>query len=239
MKPLFFSVFSVFFLISCAQETIRGNGDFTTEIRQINTNFDTLESSGAFEIIINDAPQDGKIKLEGDSNILEKIKVETKENKLIIEYEKGVNIINNSRSVKISLNAQNIKALGLSGSGKINMLGTNNVDSFHIGLSGSGSINAKTISKDVIVGISGSGDVNLGGQTKNLKVGISGSGDVNTFNLNVINSQISVSGSGDVKINVSGNLTVNSSGSGDVFYKGNPKSVIANSNGSGDVIASN
>ncbi|MFV0304185.1 MAG: head GIN domain-containing protein [Moheibacter sp.] len=239
MKPLFLSIFSIFFLISCAQETIRGNRDFTTETRQINTNFDTLESSGAFEITINDVPQDGKIKLEGDSNILEKIKVETKENKLIIEYEKGFNIINNSRSVKISLNAQNMKALGLSGSGKINMLGTNNVDSFHIGLSGSGSINAKTISKDVIVGISGSGDVNLDGQTKNLKVGISGSGDVDTFNLNAINSQISVSGSGDVKINVSGNLTVNSSGSGDVFYKGNPKSVVANSNGSGDVIASN
>lgn len=238
MKTLLLGLILTLTFNSCAQETIKGNGNISTETRTVNANFSALESSGAYEITILDAPQDGKIKLEGESNILEKINVEVQGNTLVIEQKKGFNI-HFTKRIKISFNAQNMTSLGLSGSGSIDMKGTNNVQDFSLAISGSGDINAKTKAQNVSVGISGSGNVGLSGTTDNLKIAISGSGDVDAFLLNAQNSKISVSGSGDVQTTVHKNLIINSAGSGDVFYKGNPEKIESKMAGSGDLIDEN
>ncbi len=225
-------------LFSCAQETVKGNGNFETEIRNVSKNFDAVGSSGAFEVIINDAPQDGKIKLEGDANILKKINVEVKGNSLILETKKGFNL-SFKKPIKITLNAQNLRSLALSGSGSILAKGTQNVEEFSVAVSGSGNIDSKVSSHKVSTAISGSGDITLAGKANFLSVGTSGSGDVYAFKLNVKDAEIGVSGSGDTELTVSGTLTGAISGSGDIKYKGNPVNIKVQSAGSGDIIDAN
>src|SRR5690606_17678349 len=118
MKTFIITAFFGLSLISCAQETVKGNGNFSTEIRYVNENIEAVGSSGAIEVVINNAPQDGKIKLEGDANILGKIIVEVKGNSLVLETKKGFNL-SFKKPVRITINAQNLKYLGLSGSGSI------------------------------------------------------------------------------------------------------------------------
>lgn len=225
-------------MISCAQETVKGNGNFSTEIRNVSKNFEAVGSSGAFEVVINDAPQDGKIKLEGDANILEKIIVEVKENSLVLGTKKGFNL-SFKKPVRIIFNAQNLKYIGLSGSGSIKAKGTQNVDEFSAAISGSGDIDAKVSAHKTSTSISGSGDITLSGKTKLLTVATSGSGDVHAFKLKANDVEIGVSGSGDTEIQVSESLTGGVSGSGDIFYKGNPAQIKIASGGSGDVIDAN
>ena len=238
MKTFIITAFFGLSLISCAQETVKGNGNFSTEIRNVNENFEAVGSSGAFEVVINDAPQDGKIKLEGDANILGKIIVEVKGNSLVLETKKGFNL-SFKKPVRITINAQNLKYLGLSGSGSIKAKGTQNVEEFTAAISGSGDIEAKVSAHKTSTAISGSGDITLSGKTKVLKVATSGSGDVHAFDLDANDVEIGVSGSGDTEIQVSESLTGGVSGSGDIFYKGNPAQIKIASGGSGDVIDAN
>jgi hypothetical protein len=234
MKSLLLSLLFSFSFYSCAQETVNGNGDRKTETRNVSPNFDGVNSSGAFEIEINDQAQDGKIKLEGDSNIINKILVEVKNNKLHIEFPKGFNF-RYSKSIKVSLNARNLKSISLAGSGTIKANGTQNVDSFSAAISGSGDISAKVKATTTSAFISGSGDITLTGSTNEFKVSIAGSGDIHAFNLVATNANINVSGSGDTEVSVSGELKGAVAGSGDIFYRGNPSKVKLNASGSGDI----
>ena len=232
------SVFSIS-LISCAQDGVRGNGNRITENRSVSSKFNKVESAGAFEIIINEGPQNGKIKLEGDSNILDKIEVEVEDNTLKIRQKKGFNFSLNSGQVTVSFQAKNLESIGLSGSGSITAKGTQKVDDFGVALSGSGDIDVNVSARHVSAAISGSGNINLAGKAQSFEAGISGSGDVNAFDLKTKNSEIGISGSGNVKISADGELTGAIAGSGDIYYKGNPSKVSVSSGGSGDVIKSN
>ena len=239
MKTLFIiSLFSLSF-ISCAQETVRGNGNRITENRSVDSNFNAVESAGAFEVIINEGAQNGKIQLEGDSNILDKIEVEVEGNTLVLRQKQGFNFLNNSGKVIITFQAKNLKSIGLSGSGTITAKGTQNVDDFSVALSGSGDIDAKVSANNVTSALSGSGNINLSGNSSSFKAGLSGSGDVNAFDLETKNAEIGISGSGNVKITSDGELTGAIAGSGDIYYKGNPTKLKATSGGSGDIIDAN
>lgn len=239
MKTITLIIIFSISLVSCAQEGVRGNGNKITENRTVSSKFNKVESAGAFEIIINDGPQNGKIKLEGDSNVLDKIEIEVEENTLVIKQKKGFNFSLNSGRITISFQAKNLQSIGLSGSGSITVKGTQNVDEFEAVLSGSGDIDANVSANHVTTAISGSGNINLAGKSNSFEAGISGSGDVNAFALKTQNTDIGISGSGNVKITADGNLIGSIAGSGDIHYKGNPSSVKVSSGGSGDVIDSN
>lgn len=239
MKTFIITAFFGLSLISCAQEGVRGNGQIINETRNLSKNFNAVESAGAFDVVINDAPQDGKIKLEGESNILDKIEIEVQENTLVIQHKKGFNFFTTSRPVRIIFNAQNLKSLGLSGSGTITANGVQKVDNFSAAISGSGDIDVKVSAQNVNAAISGSGNISLEGNTNRFKVGISGSGDINAFGLKTQDAEISVSGSGDTKLTVNESLTASVAGSGDIHYKGKPNKIKASSGGSGDVIDAN
>lgn len=234
MKTAFITMMSLLFLTSCAQDKIRGNGNHITETRTVSANFDKVESAGAFDVIIKDAPQDGKIKLEGDSNILEKIEVEVQGNTLVLKTKKGFSI-NFNGNVEITFSAQNLKSVGLSGSGSILTEGVQKTDDFNVGLSGSGDIDVKVSAQHVTAGLSGSGNINLDGNAESLKTAISGSGDIDAYQLKADKVDVGISGSGNTKVYTDGEINAAIGGSGDVYYKGNPTKVNAKSGGSGDV----
>ena len=238
MKKLVLITFSLFFLTSCAQETVRGNGKFTKETRKVSGNFNAVESAGAFDVIIKDGNQDGNIHLEGESNILDKIEVKVQGNTLVLKQKQGFNI-RSSESVTITFNARNLEAVGLSGSGTLMAEGVQKSDNFKIGLSGSGDIDVKVETKNLDSAISGSGNINVSGNSESLTVGISGSGDVHAYDLKTHNADIGISGSGNTEVNVAGELKAAVAGSGDIYYKGNPEKINAKSAGSGDVIDAN
>jgi Putative auto-transporter adhesin, head GIN domain len=124
-------------------------------------------------------------------------------------------------------------------------------------LSGSGDIQlASVIAKDLQVVLSGSGDINIGDiETTRAEFSLNGSGDIDVqgdgsaaeVEVNVIGSgdieiqpllaqemAVHIMGSGTAMVNVETQLIVNTVGSGDVGYRGNPtiESTIV---GSGDV----
>lgn len=233
MKTSLFILSFILICTSCAQETTKGNGNIVKETRNIG-NFNEIETGGSYDVYVYDAPNDGKLTIEGESNIIANIETKVEGNKLTIKKKKGFSF-STSKGVKIYINARNLKAVGVSGSGSLTAEGVQNVDSFSAGLSGSGDIKIKVNAKNTTLGVSGSGDIQISGKTSNLEIGISGSADVEASNLEAEKVTIGVSGSGNSKVWATKAIKGSVSGSGDIYYKGNPDVLEVQSSGSGDI----
>ncbi len=234
MKTILFTFTSLLLALSCAQDRMSGNGNIIKETRTVSKNFNEIESAGAFDVFIKNSPQDGKVILEGESNVLENIEVEVQVNTLVIKHKKGFNF-KSHKKVNVYVNAQNLSGIGLSGSGNVVAEGIQKAENFKIGLSGSGSIKVGIDAQNTKAAISGSGDIKLSGKTNNFDVGISGSGDVEAFDLKSDNVKIGVSGSGNIEVYADKKIEAKTAGSGDILYKGNADVIDAKMSGSGKI----
>lgn len=193
------------------------------------------------------------VRIEAQQNVLDQIRTNISGNDLEISSER---CINNSNPVKIYITLPVVHSLDMSGSGNMytqNKISTTELD---IDISGSGefvaldTINASNISMDisgsgnmnlianapeVSTDISGSGNVTISGSGNNLDMDISGSGEMHTFNFYALTSDVEVSGSGDVELNIENEIEGSISGSGDLYYKNSPVINISVS-GSGQLI---
>ncbi len=212
---------------------IRGNGTTTTITRSIK-NFDQVNLSGFFEVILVEG-KEGEITLEGEENILPYVITEVKNGSLNIKTRKNTNI-KTTRKLTVTVPFNDINSISLGGSGNIisKKTITGNQISFSIG--GSGNIKANVKVNTVKTSIGGSGNINLQGQTDHLKCSIGGSGNIKAYDLSANELKVSLAGSGNIKVSVKERIKATVVGSGNIYYKGNPKHVDINSIGSGDVI---
>jgi len=170
--------------------------------------------------------------LEGDD--LDEVVTEVKSGRLKIKNRNnGWRIGSRKRDVYITITR--LDGLNLSGSGKVIGEGTFKSNDLDLGISGSGTLDLDVDADYIDTGISGSGDVELTGSAGKHDVSISGSGRLNAEELATEIYKISISGSGSVRINVSKEIESSVSGSGSIYYKGNPDKVYNHSSGSGKI----
>lgn len=214
MKPskIFALVFAMFLTVSTAiaqKSEIRTPGPFTK-----------IENNGSWDVEITKGSKD-EVRLESSGFDLSKVITEVDDDKLEIKLVKGNH---NNVNIKVYITVRELEAVGNGGSGDMKLNSDFGANSFNIGLSGSGSITAKNINAEKLsVGMSGSGKVIIaGGQADEANIGQSGSGDLEAINFTAEDVKIGKSGSGDASIGVTDSFTVGSSGSGNIYYRGNP-----------------
>ena len=216
---------------------IKGNGNIVT-IERSTDNYDAISVSGWFDVMLVDGTE-GKLSIEGEENLLEYIKTEVKDGKLVIKVKKGYNLQPSSWKkegvIKVTVPVESLSALSLSGSGDIVGKKTISASEFSTSMSGSGDITLDLECKTITASMSGSGDINLSGTTEVFEAQISGSGDIRAYDLIADNVDARVSGSADIKVTANEMLTARVSGSGDIHYKGDPKKIDSKSSGSGDI----
>lgn len=214
---------------------IKGNGNTVTIERSVG-DYDAVSVSGWFDVIIVDGAE-GELTLKGEENLLEYIKTEVKNGKLVIKTEKGVNLkpSNWNSGIYVTVPVESVDMIALSGSGDIVGKTTIKSDRFKTALSGSGDVTLAIEADAVEASMSGSGDINLSGATQDFDVSISGSGDIKAYALKAENVTAQVSGSADIKVTATESIKARVSGSGDISYKGNPKKIDTKTSGSGDI----
>jgi hypothetical protein len=196
--------------------------------------FTKIENHGSWDVEIIKGSKD-EIRLESSSFDLSKVITDVNRGKLEIKLEKG-----NYRNVdlKVFITVRELESVGSGVSGDIMIRSDFGADDFGLGLSGSGSITAKNINaRKLSVGMSGSGKVKIeGGQAEEANIGQSGSGNFEGINFTAGSVKIGKSGSGTTAISVVESLTVGASGSGNVYYRGNPEKQSIGISGSSKVI---
>lgn len=238
MKKLGILTLVFVFTISCSAQwgkTIKGNGDKVT-IDRSTGDYDAIAVSGWFDVDLVDG-QEGKLTLEGESNLLEYITTEVKDGTLVIKSEKGVNLkpSNWNSGIRITVPVESVNSIALSGSGDIVGKKTIKTDRLSTAMSGSGDITLDVDASSVDASMSGSGDITLSGRTTDFDATISGSGDIKAFDMEADNVDATVSGSADIKVTANKMLKARVSGSGDITYKGNPEKLDTKTSGSGDI----
>ncbi|MFT5848286.1 head GIN domain-containing protein [Psychroserpens sp.] len=213
---------------------IKGDGN-TTTVTRTTLDYNTVHCAGSFDYILV-AGTEGKITIQGESNLLEYVVTEVKSGKLIIKTEKGKNL-NPSRNqtIKITIPFKDLDEVSLSGSGDLWNEDQIKSTNFKATLSGSGDVILDIQSKSVTGTVTGSGDLTFKGSTSSLRADVTGSGDFHGFNLKSTNTDVSVTGSGDAEVNCSGDLKARVKGSGDIEYRGNPSNKDKKITGSGSI----
>lgn len=213
---------------------VKGNGNVISETRT-TTNYESIKISGFFDVDLV-AGKEGSITIKGEENILDYIDVEVIDNVLKIGTEKGYNFkLSPGKSVHITIPFETINALFLSGSGDITSKNIIKTDTFEANLSGSGNLKLTVDTQNFNMSLTGSGDIDLQGTADKLITSISGSGNIDTTQLKSKIVTVSISGSGNTKVNCSESLHARVSGSGDIVYYGDPAKKDTKVTGSGEI----
>lgn len=232
MKNLAILIFASISFISC--NSISGNGNVSDEKRPLS-NINTVKTSGSIDVVINSG-NDYSLTVENDENLIPFVVTEVNGGELNIHYKNGYSVMNDH--AKVIVTVPTLDRIITSGSGDVTTNGTiKSNNEIEMNTSGSGDIKATVNAPSIKVTGSGSGDIELSGMTKNFDCGISGSGDIKCSDLKSENAVIHVAGSSNVHVFASVSLKVNVTGSGDVYYSGNPASPEIHIAGSGTVQA--
>jgi hypothetical protein len=188
----------------------KGSGELTTETRDIEA-FTSVEASGAFDIEITVGKQQS-VSLTFDDNLMDNIITEVRHGRLLLETEGSYS---SRKACVVTITVPSLESFESTGSGDARI---DFIDSktFECRLSGSGSINAV-------------------GKVDELDLEIAGSGDIDARELKARDVYATISGSGDIDVYAMESISGRVSGSGDIFYYGEPKRTSLKVSGSGTI----
>ena len=226
--------------VSCINgqwKKVKGNGNVVT-VERSTADYDQVAVAGWFDVELVSGTE-GELTLRGEENLLEYIKTEVKDDKLVIKVKNGVNLKpsswGNGGGIKVTVPVEDVEAVSLSGSGDVVSKTVLKAENFSAKVSGSGDVSLEIEAESVEASLSGSGDINLSGNTGDFEVRVSGSGDIKAYELNADNVEATISGSADIKVTANEMLVARVSGSGDIHYRGDPKKIDSKASGSGEI----
>jgi hypothetical protein len=214
-------------------KSIKGNGKVIIKTYS-TSDYETVSGKNNINITIVKG-KEGTITVEAESNIMEHLEIEVKNDRLEIGIEDGYNI-NTRKRIKVTVPVEKISSLSMSGSGDITSNMTLKSRDLNVSVAGSGDIDIAVASERLHVRVAGSGEVKVSGRTEHLEATVAGSGGIAGFNLEANHVDASIAGSGDISVFcMGGELHASIVGSGDLRYKGATSGVKKSIMGSGDI----
>jgi hypothetical protein len=203
----------------CAQKTVN---DPNAQVRSVS-GYHGVAVSGSIELFLMQGAEESVVISADDANVRDKVITEVDDGVLRIYLERKNKIQidwPNQKKIRAYVSVKDIDYLSSSGSGKLHIEGNIKTDKLKVDISGSGNLEGTVTTKDLSLGISGSADADLSGTAEKSDFHISGSGNIRSYDFSTEYCNASISGSGNVKITVTKELSAHISGSGSVFIKG-------------------
>jgi hypothetical protein len=211
---------------------VKGNGHVVTESKHLG-DISGVELDANFDVYLTEGSA-ADVKIEAEENIIPYIEFRVENGVLNIDTKDDVRL-RTHKPVKIYITAPRYNKIEIDGSGNINgQTKITNEEKLRIGVSGSGDLKLDVDAPEIHTNLSGSGDIKLSGLTKKFSGEVTGSGDINAMNLMSEESELQITGSGNIDIYSSVKLAATITGSGDVRYKGDA-ATNSNITGSGTV----
>jgi len=203
-----------------AQKTIN---DPNAQVRSVS-GYHGVAVSGSIELFLTQGNEESVVISADDTNLRDKVITEVDDGVLRIYLERSKNKIQidwpNQKKIRAYVSVKDIDHLSSSGSGKVHVEGNIKTDKLKVDISGSGNLEGAVTTKDFSLGISGSADADISGTAEKSDFHISGSGNIKSYDFSTEYCNASISGSGNVRITVTKELSAHISGSGSVFIKG-------------------
>lgn len=221
MKRFVLFIAAVSFCVALnAQKTIN---DPNAQKRAVS-GFHGVAVSGSFELFLSQGSEESVVISADDPKVRDKIVTEVKDGILHIYLENEnkfhVDISLHSKKMRAYVSVKDIDYLSNAGSGKTHVDGKLKSEKLEINIAGSGNVDAGLDVKQLSLSVSGSANADLAGNAENSDLHISGSGNIRNYEFSTSYCKASISGSGNVRITVTKELSAHISGSGNVCIKG-------------------
>jgi hypothetical protein len=217
----------VAFISSCNLKTYKG--DPTTEKRSVEK-YSKIKIKGPFDVRI-DPNQSAGLTITAPADAFADIETRVENGELILDIN-SLGFM--SPDIEVVIANTQLEAISIAGSGSFSGAVETKRD-LRLTIGGSGNIDIKSNVDKVYAKISGSGNINAVGSCEMLEAAISGSGNMNFDEMEAQNADAEISGSGGMKVSVTGNLEARVSGSGSIVYFGEPETLDKTVSGSGSI----
>jgi hypothetical protein len=183
--------------------------------------FSAIDISGSAAVRFTQGGSE-QVFVEGDEDTQKTVQLEVHEGTLFIRPGGGWKFWN-SRRVRISVTARELRKLMISGAADVVASGAVQIQRLDVSISGAGLARFdKLRGEQLRFHVSGAGDGQMAGVVNELAVSVSGRSEFRGEQLQCERANVQVSGIGDVKVWVTQNLAVSVSGVGTVDYWGTP-----------------
>lgn len=194
--------------------------------------FHGVEVMGSLDVELTQAATQSVV-VEGQANVAELVETTVNNGIWTIKTSK---CYSTDKPFVVRISVPAMDRVAVMGSGDVTSKNAFGGDRIDIDIQGSGDVTMTFNCKSVDASVQGSGDIKLGGECQESVFSVQGSGDVKAVELKSQRTMATVTGSGDIAVQVSESLNASVTGSGSVKYKGKPTDVKHNVTGSGDVL---
>ena len=201
--------FLLLFLTGCRWAGVKGNGNITTENRQI-ADFTNFEADGAFDVKWTKGP--ARLSIRTDENLMEHIRTDVSGQTLHLEWSKP---LRGTRGIKVEISSPSISRIQLNGA--VKFAGSN--------ISGT----------ELYLEANGATRIGLDGTVNALSAELNGASRLDAQSLITRAMELGINGAGRAEVHVTQVLRAEISGAGKVIYSGDPKSVSRNVSGAGSI----
>ncbi len=190
-------------------------------VRKVGS-FDSVELLGSIDLEISQGDF-APIRIEASDDDLPKVVTEIDGETLNIRCHEKNKAFTKCGPILVHVVLPRLKSLQVRGSGGTKGMTAFQSDTVSLGVHGSGNIGLEIHTKQLDLNIQGSANASLSGAVGRFQATIQGSGSLLARKLETKETNVTILGSGSVKIHVSDALDVSIMGSGSVAYTGAAK----------------
>ena len=213
---------------------VRGDGNVTTDTRATSS-FNAIVVTGSVDVYLSQGEKE-EVTVEADQNLLEIIRTEVKGNTLHIYETKN---IRKADARKVYITFQELNSLIAKGATDVYGRTPIRTESLEVGISGASDVTLEIYTNELICRIDGAADGYLSGEVKAMIARVSGSSDLEAGNLISQTCQVETDGASDAQVHATESLDAKASGSSDIEYRGNPKTLRKEESTAADISSRN
>jgi hypothetical protein len=218
-------------VLGCAMLLASPNAHAQNKVVHPLEEFTELTLKGNHDVSV---VEDGTFGLEilGEETVSPSKLPTVKGNALILDND---NIDALGKNTQVVVHCKGLRKIEVSGAADLFSKTPLTTSPLEISVSGAGDAVLDVNNAETRVRVSGAGDLTLTGSCNQLYAEVSGAGDLYAFNCKVINAEVICTGTGEMEVNVSGDLSGKLNGAGSINYMGSPKSLRVEKKGVGDL----
>ncbi len=224
-----------FILVSCEEDLlpgISGSGDVVTRTLNLDE-FTGFANAIAADIYVQQG-EEQEVIIEAQENIIENIELDHVYGGFwTIEFER---LVRHAEPIKIYITVPTLDRVKISGAGEIfGESSFSNLSDLELVISGAGNMDLDFDCVNLDVTVSGAGQLELSGSANTFNALISGAGGIRAFDLSTEDTEFRITGAGSGRLSVSDYLKATITGSGNLYYRGEPATEV-HITGTGKVI---
>jgi hypothetical protein len=186
--------------------------------------FDRIDLRGAGTVVVRQAAA-ASVSVQADEEALDKVRTEVRDGQLLVglRWWSALLAWRALRNVEVHVAAPRLRALTVSGAGRIVTPDPFDAERLELKLSGAGSLEVQVRAAAVDARLSGAGSISLVGSADTLEVTLTGAGRFDGSELRAGVVRVRSAGAGETVVFAAEKLDATLTGAGSIRYRGNPQ----------------